>query len=236
MAQPRFRTAHRTSSRLSVACAAAAVLLVSTAAQAEESSGTGKGMVGGGLLGGELVMTIEAIAGVQKPLPYVIGGVLGAGAGVAGGYFVEQGSDSARIPTLMLAGGIAFAIPTTILVLNSTSYRPPPDYQEDVAPPGTMGAPDSPAAVPAGPGAPAAVPPAAPAAPAPAPTSRRYKPAIAPVALFAPPPSLVDLRNGEVRLSVPAVEVRPVFSMTELRQYGMQQREEVRVPVFAASF
>lgn len=235
MAQPRFRTARNMSSRLSVACAAAAVLFVSSAAHAEESTVTGKGMVGGGLLGGELVMTIEAIAGVQKPLPYVIGGVLGAGAGVAGGYFVEQGSDSARVPTLLLAGGLAFAIPTTILVLNSTSYKPPADYQEDVAPTGTMGAPDSPTAVPAGPGAPAAAP-ATPAPPAPAPTSRRYKPAIAPVALLAPPPSLVDLRNGEVRVSVPAVEVRPVFSMTELRQYGMQQREEVRVPVFAASF
>jgi hypothetical protein len=37
-------------------------------------------------------------------------------------------------------------------------------------------------------------------------------------------------------MSVPSIEVRPVFSMTELRQYGMQQREEVRVPVFAATF
>lgn len=229
MAQPRF---HRFSSRVSTALVAAAVLFSASSARAEESTGTGKGMVGGGLLGGELVMTIEALAGVERPLPYVIGGVLGAGAGVAGGYFVEQGSDSARIPTLMLAGGIAFAIPTTILVLNATSYHAPASYQEDAAPSGTS--PDAPAA-PAGPGAPAAVPPAAPAAPAPAPTTRRYKPAIAPVAL-ATPPSLVDLRNGEVRMSVPSIEVRPVFSMTELRQYGMQQREEVRVPVFAATF
>jgi hypothetical protein len=232
MAQPRFRSFL---SRASVAAVATTVLFSASSAHAEESSGTGKGMVGGGLLGGELVMGIEALAGVQKPLPYVIGGVLGAGAGVAGGYLVESNTDGARAPTLMLAGGIALLIPTTIFVLNATSYHPPPDYQEDAAPAGAVGAPDSPGAVPAGPGAPAPTPaPAAPAAPAP--QTRHYKPAIAPAQLAIVPPSLVDLRNGAVRVGVPNVEVRPVFTMAELRQYGMQQREEVRVPVFAASF
>lgn len=234
MAQPRF---HSFLSRASVAVVAASVLLSASSAQAEESSGTGKGMVGGGLLGGELVMGIEALAGVQKPLPYVIGGVLGAGAGVAGGYLVESNTDSARAPTLMLAGGIALIIPTTIFVLNATSYHPPPDYQEDAAPAGAVGSPDAPGAVPAGPGAPAAAPaPAAPTSAVEAPKTRHYRPAIAPAQLAIVPPSLVDLRNGSVRVGVPNVEVRPVFTMAELRQYGMQQREEVRVPVFAASF
>src|SRR4051794_860844 len=53
------------------------------AARAEEVSPTGKGMVGGGLLGAEVVTITESLIGIRNPWAYVIGGVVGAGGGVA---------------------------------------------------------------------------------------------------------------------------------------------------------
>ena len=50
------------------------------------------------------------------------------------------------------------------------------------------------------------------------------------------PPALLGLGEGYVALSVPAVEVRDVFSAQETRQYGLAQQTEVRVPVLNYSF
>jgi hypothetical protein len=143
------------------------------------ASGTGKGIVGGALLGGELVCSIEAIAGVQSPWAYVGGAVGGAAAGGVGGYFVEQGTDNARVPLLMLAGGMTLLIPTIVGVLSATAYRPPADYLTD------QPRPDEPVANPpqSDTPAPAAVPPAA----LPPPAAPDGAPAGAPPAA-APPP------------------------------------------------
>src|SRR3954465_14139849 len=87
-----------------VASAAAVALLVqSVPAHAEEVSGSGKGITGGALLGGEAVMLVEAIAGVKPAWAYIIGGLVGAGGGAAGGYFIEK-DGSAKASSYMLAG------------------------------------------------------------------------------------------------------------------------------------
>src|SRR5690349_12725881 len=95
-----------------------------------EVSPTGKGVVGGALLGGELVMSVEAAFEVQPAWAYILGGVAGAAGGGIGGHFVEQQS-SPRVPMLMLAGGVAFAIPTVVAVLAATAYTPPAGYLQD---------------------------------------------------------------------------------------------------------
>src|SRR4051812_19750865 len=84
---------------------AGALLATPATAQAEEVSSTGRGIVGGALLGGEIVVFGEAIFGVHSTLAYVIGGVVGAGGGAVGGYFLEKGSDDGRLPAYLLAGG-----------------------------------------------------------------------------------------------------------------------------------
>src|SRR5688572_20795501 len=151
---------------------ALAVALAPGRAQAQvgkdEASPTGKAIVGGGLLGAELVLAIEAAADVQSPWAYLAGGVLGATGGAVGGYFIEQESTSARVPMLMLAAGLTFAIPTTVAVLSATAYEPPADYLQDTPPadepvanpPQPVGAPP-PAAAPPAAAPPAAAPPAA---------------------------------------------------------------------------
>src|ERR1043165_403742 len=56
-----------------------------------DPSPTGKGVVGGALLGAEAVMLVEAAADVKQGWAYGLGGGLGAVAGGVGGFFAEDG-------------------------------------------------------------------------------------------------------------------------------------------------
>src|SRR5579859_1494648 len=55
-------------------------------ARADNVSPSGKGITGGGLLGAEVVTIIESLVGVRAGWAYVVGAVVGAGGGAAGGY------------------------------------------------------------------------------------------------------------------------------------------------------
>jgi hypothetical protein len=232
-----------------VGVALATALLTPRTAQAQEATPTGKGIAGGVLLGGELVIAIEAAAGVTRPGAYALGALGGGLLGGVGGYFVEQSVGDAKIPAYMLAGGIALLLPATVLAFNATSYKPPADYTEDRGAIGAEPVADAPTAAPAP--APTAPPPSgggAAAPPAQGPVSLRdsttprrapsysfrKRPLVAPP--LAPLASVVAFQDNQLRLSLPAVEVRQVFSPHEVRQFGMAQREEVRIPVFQARF
>ncbi len=191
-------------------------------ARADDVSPTGKGIVGGGLLGAEVVTMVEAIAGARPGWAYAVGGIVGAGGGAVGGYFVEQGSSDGKAPMYLLAGGLALVIPAVVLILNATRYAPEEGATEDAVPTGPAAEPGVPGGSVGG-SAPAGGP-----APAPAPV-----PAAAP----APPPSsMLDFSPKAVRIGVPAPEVRPVFTLAEQRQYGMQAGTELRLPVVHVAF
>jgi hypothetical protein len=202
-----------------------------------EVSATGKGIAGGALLGAEAIVTIEAVAGVKAPWAYAVGAIVGAGGGGVAGHFAEQSSNP-HVPLYLLAGGVALVIPALVVSLNATAYKPPADYQEDKAPTGTEPAADVPQPPAAAPTAPAATAPTTVPPPAAPQSSLRYK-FQTPRAEIAPPAtsySMVQLSDSSVRMGVPGVEVRPVFSAAEVRQYGMAQKEEVRIPLFSAVF
>jgi hypothetical protein len=223
--------------------------LTSHATGVEKASGTGKGITGGALLGAELVMASEAAFGVKPAWAYVVGGVAGGAAGGVGGYFVEQ-QDEPRAPLLMLAGGLAFAIPTVVAVLSATAYEPPANYLQDQAPvdepvaeppaPTETTPPPPPAAAPATApdAAPAAPPPtdAAPA-PAPAPTGRRYFRSERRLSLKLPPPALLGFtEDARLALGVPNIEVRHAYTQRERYMFGMPDVAEVRIPVLDVTF
>lgn len=230
----------------------------------DAASPKGKGIVGGALLGAELVLAVEAAADVQSPWAYLGGGLAGAAGGAVGGYFIEKDAPNARASMLLLAGGLTLAIPTTVAVLAATAYEPPADYLQDsppadepvANPPQPEGAPPPPAPAPAT-APPAAAPPAAapseatppsttPPAPAPAaaPTGelrkehRRYlarsRKPIPP--LHFTPPALVDVTPTMLALSVPAVEVSGTYTRAELAMYGVDQATEVHIPVLNVVF
>jgi len=48
--------------------------------------------------------------------------------------------------------------------------------------------------------------------------------------------SLFDMNGGSMRLGVPVPEVRQLYSLSELRQYGMAQQTEVRMPLVKIAF
>lgn len=83
-----------------------------------------KGVLGGMLLGSEMVLSAEALLGVEPWWAYAIGGGAGAIAGGIGGYFIaDAGTDA--VPMGMLTAGLVLAVPTTIWVLSATAYQVP---------------------------------------------------------------------------------------------------------------
>jgi len=202
-------------------------------------SPTGKGIVGGALLGGEVVTITMGAAGVSRGWPYFVFGGLGMVGGGVGGFFVEKatkgttdasGNVTGRVaePALyMLAGGMALLIPALVVSLNATAYKPPEsDRPEPVKnEPGRDGTTVTPP--PPG-GAPAAAPPPT--------TQRKVERSRAIASLPHIPISLVDVYKGKIGMGLPALEVRPLYSMTEMAQYGVTQGTEVRIPVFKAMF
>ncbi len=193
--------------------AGAAFVLAPGSARADGPvSPTGKGIVGGTLLGGEVVTITMAAIGVERGWPYFVFGAVGAGGGAVGGYFVEKatknGGGSAAPELVMLAGGMALVIPALVLSLNATAYKPPDS--DRIEPVNNRPAKDPPApGQPPGPGA-------------------RALPHI-PMALF-------DVYKGRVAPGIPAVELKPLYSQQEMAQYGVSQGTETRIPVFKATF
>lgn len=215
---------------LGIAAAVAALGATSAALAADNISevpATGKGIVGGALLGAEAVMLTEAALRVKPWWAYAVGGLAGGVAGGVGGYFAEQGGD-AKLSMYLLTGGMALAIPTTVAVLSASRYEPPASYTEDSAPL------DEPVAEPPQPDGSAA-------SARPAPTSA-HRPArlreARPVEVATPaaPPALIGLSADALTLGVPAVEFREVFSREELFVYGVSQKTQVRVPVLSYVF
>jgi hypothetical protein len=197
-----------------------------------------KGAVGGALLGAEVVMLVEAALDVEPAWAYIVGGVAGAAAGGVGGYFWENSSDSPKLGMYLLTAGMALAIPTTVAVLSATAYEPPADYVEDRPP-----SPDEPIAEPPQPEM--EPPPASdtltsppepegrrPLRRAPRYSRSRPAPALYPVA----PPALVGITPQALTLSVPAVEIRDLFTPEERHLFGVAQGTELRVPVMNFAF
>ena len=230
----------------------ATLTLVPLSVHAEEVATTGKGIVGGALLGAELVLVTEAAFKVQPGWAYLVGGVGGAAAGGVGGYFIEQEASS-KATMLMLAGGMALVIPTTVAVLSATAYEPPASYTQDHAPtdepvaeppqPSTTPAPvPSPPATtsPAGtevttpPATPPAATPGAPSGSLPKRKSKAHR--TLPLDYHLSPPALIGVSAEALTLGVPAVEVRNVYSRNELAMYGVTQATELRVPVLSVLF
>lgn len=225
--------------------AAGAVLTVPGSAQAEEVTPTAKGIVGGALLGGELVVFGEAIFGVRSTTAYLVGAGAGAAAGGVGGYFVEQAVDDGRIPAYMLAGGLALLVPAIVVALDATRYMPTEGAREDrpvTLPPSDPGKPGGSSVI----GAEPSTPPASTPGPGSATTPTTATPTPTPPpsgggggtqAPRAPQSSLLNLEDGSFAVGVPLPEVRPVLGSVERARMGAENRgSELRFPVMRVTF
>jgi hypothetical protein len=229
----------RSSAAVAVGAALLATVTLSPSSARADGpvSPNGKGIVGGALLGAEVVDLGIAIGGVEKGWPYIVFGAVGAAGGGVGGYFAEKAvgtTGPVEAPVYMLAGGMALVIPTIVAVLNATSFKPPetersePVINQPVPEPPTSPKPGVGPTISEAKSARAATTPAADAPP-------RFV-AAAPPARPHLPLSVVDVYDGHLALGVPAVEVRPVYTQREIAMFGVEQKTEVRIPVFQAVF
>jgi hypothetical protein len=223
-----FSTKHRPAAlALAAVLGATVVAAPLREARADNVSPTGKGIAGGALLGAEVPMIVEGIAGVHSGWVYFISAIVGAGGGGFGGYEIEKGSTDGMAPMYMLAGGLALVIPAVVLTLNATRYQPEEGATEDrtpgpIAEPGAPGG-SSITGTPAGAPAPAPPPPPPAAVPAPPPPP--------------PPQSLLDVHHGAFRLGVPVLDVKPSFTVAEAKAYGLRDNPaELRLPVLHIAF
>lgn len=233
---------------LALACATAgtAIVGVPRTAHAEEVSPDGKGIAGGALIGAELVVFIEALAGVRSGTAYALGAAGGAVAGGAGGFGIEKAVDDGRAPVYLLAGGLALVIPALVVALDATRFRPNEGAREDKPadmPPSDPGKPGGSSVVGAEPKP--ATPAATPGATTPGattPPSSTPTPATPPATPPAGggtkgPQSLFNLREGGFYMGVPVPEVRPSLSATERKNLGVQNAgSELRFPVIKVTF
>jgi hypothetical protein len=227
-------------STLVAAASAALVALSSSGASAQEAagaadpvSGDGKGIVGGALLGAEVVTITMGVAGVEDAWPYFVFGGVGAVGGALGGFAVESADPPAEAPLFMLAGGLTLIVPALVISLNATSADDPIEDADF---------PDEPAAEPAAPEPPGTTPAGGGSfgvevqTRRSTPTSRATIARRSTPAPGAPRRTAVDLRGGDLALGVPAVQVAPLYSSEEMARYGVSQGAEVRVPVLGATF
>lgn len=205
-----------------LAVGAALIAAPSTARAEGPVTGTAKGIVGGALLGAEVVMMPMGIAGLKPWWPYLVFGGVGAVGGAVGGWAVEQAAPPAEAPLYMLAGGLALIIPTLVLTLNATTKK---DYgDETTAPPVTD--------------------PNKPGEPAPDGTTvtvtsdarKQLKLKRKPVNEQRVPTAAIDLSGDAVRMGIPAIVIKPMYSDVERSMFGVAQQTEVRIPVFSAAF
>lgn len=216
------------------------------AAQAEEVTPTGKGIVGLALIGGEAVVFTEALIGVRSTTAYLLGAAGGAVAGGVGGYFIEQAVSDGRIPAYLLAGGLALLIPALVITLDQTRYLPTEGAREDKPvnnlPASDPGKPGGSAVIGA---EPQPVTPAAPATPSTTPggTTPPTSPPAGPGGGGKPSParapqsSLINLQGTGLSVGMPVPEVRPVFTASQKKALGVESAgNEVRFPVVRVTF
>jgi len=180
---------------------------------------TAKGIIGLGLLAGELVVSIEALAGVKKYWILAVTGIVAAGGGAVGGYFIETKLSrltASKVCVGLLAGGMALLVPTMIIVATKTRFSVKGEGTTEVEVVKEKAGGEA-----AGEAAPEKK-----EGPAPekkeggATASRLEEPA---------PLALLNVTRSRVALAVPLLQVAPAFDEKELAFFSAKQAYEYRL-------
>ena len=205
---------------IGAAAIVASALLAAPAADAEvKVESMGKGIVGLGLLSGEIVLSIEALAGVKNPWALSIPPIVAAGGGAVGGYFIDK-LHKPEASVALLVSGMALFIPAIIIAVAKTKYVAEDDLAEDV----TVKAKDSEKASDAaeeGAGAPEG-----------GGTEVEGGGEAAPSGTQA----LLDVGKKSVKIGVPPLYMGALFSDEEMRFLARSQGVEYRLDIISVSF
>lgn len=232
----RFSSATAVAALIGAACVAwPAGEAHAQAAEPNAVTGTAKGIVGGALLGAEVVMMPMGIAGLKPWWPYLVFGGLGSVGGAVGGWAVEQAvvdTGPAEAPLYMLAGGLALVIPTLVLTLSATTQS---DFEESTDPSVIVTEPST------GP-----LPGEAPKDGAPPTDDTQPGGTTVKVEKTSSrkkingqerlPLALVDVNGKALRVGIPVIKVKDHFTKAEVASFGVEQVKEFHIPVFSAAF
>jgi len=207
-----------------------------------------QGLVGGALLGAELVMMIEGGAGVRNKWIIIGTGAAGLVAGGVGGFFVDRAIDQTMmasrflplISTAMLAVGLSLIIPTVIVVLTATMYRPDTNNQVDDNAAANQPLEESRGTNPStNPGTNSGASSSGTTTSTPGPTDNPGAGASSGgrrSGRSSAPEALLNFPRGNFRLGMPSLRLVQSYSTHEMRQYGLAQQSEWRVPLISGSF
>lgn len=193
--------------------------MAQTASPDEVSNNGAKGAVGLGLLAMELVVNIEAAAGVKKPWILAVTGLVAAGGGAAGGYFAEtksSASTGAKVGMGLLAGGMVMLVPTMIITTALTKYRGKEEAGAEVevitekAPAGET------------------IEEEATEVEAPPPTEESSE--------EPPPTALLNMSGKKLSLAIPPLMMLPVFPEDEIGVLTDEQETEYRINIINLVF
>lgn len=175
-----------------------------------------KGLLGLGLVGAELGLTVPALAGLDDAWALIVFPVVGAAGGAVAGHFAidNRGNEKAAVATLTL--GLALVVPSVVLTLWATRYDP-----DDEAAIESTTTTDGEGAAEEGP----------------ADTAPSEETAAARRATLARAGTgLLRFGEGGLQVGLPGVSVLPSYSVEELALFGGSQRNEVRLSLFSGSF
>ncbi|MDP3276011.1 MAG: hypothetical protein Q8Q09_12495 [Deltaproteobacteria bacterium] len=215
----------------------------------ERISASPQGVIGGALLGMELVILIEGAAGVRNGWVMLGTGLAGGIAGGVGGFFLDQALDGnsavpasqptqgmTAISTGLMVVGFGLIIPTAVVFTGALMYRPPEvssTPEETSTTPleesrGANGA--TPSSNESSSGATSTTP-----APTTGNTSalRRRR---APIARPQWVPSLLSFGAQGPQLGVPSFGLVRSYSLEEQRQYNLTPQSEWRVQLLSGTF
>lgn len=194
---------------LSTALIATSATPSTAAAQATEPNqidASPKGLIGLGLIGAELGLTIPALAGLRETWSLIVFPVVGGAGGAIAGHFLLDRNGHVNASVAMLTVGLALIVPSVVLTLWATRYRPPEDGVErsdDEMEP--LDAEDEAASTPAGGAAQAGG-------------------------------GLLRVGRQGLQVGLPDVGVLPMYSLEELALFGGRQGTEVRLSVLSGTF
>jgi hypothetical protein len=231
---------------------ASVVTMSGSASAAAEVSGTGKGIVGGALLGGEVgLLGLSAFRAKPGWVWYTVPPVLAIGGGI-GGYVIERNA-AAEVPVYMLAGGMALAIPTIVATLSAHAYQPSSEDSTpvDAVPAdagsigGTVGgsvsggvAPSTPTTTTGNPSTPLSGAGSGSTTTTPTPPPQRKPARTSSRRATMPSFALVSWDDAApgLRVGVPLVAMTPSYSQAEVAKFGLVQRYELRATLLDVHF
>lgn len=208
----------------------------------------GKGMIGLGLIGGEIGLIIPAIiqnaARTNEWWPYLVFPLIGIGAGIGGGYALEQATpNQAEIDVGIMIGAMVLIIPTIVGTLALASYSPPGesvDSDDDMTVDDTSHQGDSVEAVQddGSPTTGTAPPPPSTPPPSSGTSSGTSLIGTTPRDAIAGGPGIVrfDTDGSRILLGIPMVGAIARYTSEELATLHIQQQYDVNIPLVSASF